>query len=91
VPYTAAAAYTNWELSGDRANAARRLLEAAGVAPRRIKEVRAMGPSRLRNADDPLAAENRRIALILPFSDLAQMTGQARGARPATPGQPIGD
>lgn len=69
VPYARGASYTNWELSGDRANTARRVLEAAGIEPYRMREVRAMGASRLRNADDPLAAENRRISIILPFTE----------------------
>jgi len=68
VPYSQGANYTNWELSADRANVARRTLQAAGIDPVRIREVRALGPSRPRNPDDPAAAENRRIAIILPFA-----------------------
>lgn len=67
VPYSRGAHYTNWELSADRANVARRELEAAGIDPVRVREVRALGASRPRNQDDPAAPENRRIAIILPF------------------------
>jgi chemotaxis protein MotB len=68
VPYSRGAHYTNWELSADRANVARRALQSAGVDPVRVREVRALGASRPRNQDDPAAAENRRIAIILPFA-----------------------
>jgi chemotaxis protein MotB len=68
LPYARSANYTNWELSADRANVARRTLQEAGVEPFRIREVRALGASRPRNQDDPAAAENRRISIILPFS-----------------------
>lgn len=67
MPYGRNAQYTNWELSADRANAARRVLEHAGIAADRLREVRALGASRLRNADRPASAENRRISIILPF------------------------
>ncbi|MHB1297451.1 MAG: flagellar motor protein MotB [Gemmatimonadaceae bacterium] len=68
VAYGADARYTNWELSADRANAARRLLEAEGIAATRIREVRGMAHTRLRTPAEPAAAENRRISLLLPFS-----------------------
>jgi len=59
--------YTNWELSGDRANAARRVVEAAGMGPRRIVEVRGMADRQLRDPEHPLSPTNRRISLFLPF------------------------
>lgn len=68
VPYGANSHYTNWELSADRANAARRILEGTGIATHRLREVRALGHTRLRVPDDPTAPENRRISIILPFS-----------------------
>lgn len=69
VPYGPTATYTNWELSADRANTARRILEASGVSGLRLREVRAMGASRLRTPEHPMAPENRRISIILPFSE----------------------
>jgi len=60
--------YSNWELSADRANAARRVLEASGLNPARIAEVRGMAYRQLRNADNPLDPSNRRITILLPFS-----------------------
>ena len=68
VRYSQGARYTNWELSSDRANAARRLLETSGIEPGRINEVRGYADTRLRNKLFPNAAENRRISILLQFS-----------------------
>jgi chemotaxis protein MotB len=62
-----AGVYTNWELSSDRANAARRVLEAAGLHPNRIVEVRGHADRQLRNPENPLDPRNRRITIVLPF------------------------
>lgn len=62
------AGYTNWELSADRANAARRAIQAAGVRESDIAEIRGHADRDLRNAEDPLDPENRRISILLPFS-----------------------
>lgn len=61
--------YTNWELSVARANAARRALEAGGLAPHRILEVRGYADRKLRVPDDPYHAANRRVTIQLPFKD----------------------
>jgi len=64
------ATYTNWELSADRANAARRELEAVGVDSKRILEVRGMADRDLRVPDRPMDPANRRISILLPFTVL---------------------
>ncbi len=61
--------YTNWELSSDRANAARRLLTEAGVAGDRILSVVGRADKDLRNKTNPMAAENRRITIKMRFAD----------------------
>ena len=61
--------YSNWELSVDRANQARRLLTQNGIDPRRIVEVRGFADVRLRKADDPEDASNRRISLIVKYKN----------------------
>jgi chemotaxis protein MotB len=61
--------YTNWELSGDRANAARRILEELGMPPNRIIEVNGFADKKLRYPEDPLNPSNRRISILLPFLD----------------------
>jgi chemotaxis protein MotB len=73
--YGPEATYTNWELSADRANAARRVLEASGVGQGRLVEVRGYADKRLRVPDDPTAPANRRISLLLPFTDVPDGVG----------------
>lgn len=61
--------YSNWELSSDRANSARRILIEAGVAEHRIMGVSGLADTRpfLQNAPD--AAVNRRISIVLVIDD----------------------
>jgi chemotaxis protein MotB len=60
--------YSNWELSADRANAARRALQAAGLSPSRIREIRGYADHALRVGENPLDPSNRRISILLPFT-----------------------
>jgi chemotaxis protein MotB len=69
-PFTARAEYSNWELSTDRANAARRLMEANGVREHQIIQVRGYADNKLRVTDDPNAAANRRISVIVRYQDV---------------------
>jgi len=66
-PYAASGNYSNWELSSDRANAARRLMQANGVGPDQVTQVRGFADQRLRKLDDPLDASNRRISLNVQY------------------------
>ena len=59
--------YSNWELSTDRANAARRSLQKQNINSDRITSVIGMADKLLRNPEDPLAAVNRRISLKIRF------------------------
>lgn len=59
--------YSNWELSADRANAARRLLEKNGVDSQRFDNVTGRADRELKFPKDPQAASNRRITLKLTF------------------------
>jgi chemotaxis protein MotB len=63
--YAAEAKYGNWELSSDRANAARRELIAAGVPARRIVRVEGRADLDHLAADTPLDPRNRRISITL--------------------------
>ncbi len=66
---SASARYGNWELSTDRANTARRLLEQHGVAHQQVVEVRGYADHKLLNQDDANDPRNRRISLVLRFAD----------------------
>jgi chemotaxis protein MotB len=66
-PYPPTAAYTNWELSADRANAARRLMQANGLREDQVTQVRGFADQRLRKSDSPQDPFNRRISLIVQY------------------------
>lgn len=57
--------YSNWELSADRANSARRILTAAGVTDDRISQVRGFADQRLLLKKEPNNPSNRRISIIV--------------------------
>lgn len=68
--------YTNWELSSDRANAARRELLANKVKELRISQVIGYGDSVPALIDDPKNSLNRRISItILPVGDVLPRAG----------------
>jgi chemotaxis protein MotB len=57
--------YSNWELSTDRANAARRIMQATGLGDKQVIEVRGFADQRLKNFEDPWNPSNRRISVIV--------------------------
>ncbi|MFA5664324.1 flagellar motor protein MotB [Castellaniella sp.] len=57
--------YSNWELSADRANAARRELIAGGLVEHKIKRILGLGETVNLIKEDPLAAVNRRISILV--------------------------
>ena len=59
--------YTNWELSADRANAARRLMEEAGLRAGQVTSVRGCADRQLHNRQDPLDFQNRRVSILVMF------------------------
>jgi chemotaxis protein MotB len=67
IPYGPGASYTNWELSSDRANAARRLLQGHDVRPDQVTQVRGFADQRLRLKDNPKDPANRRISIIVLY------------------------
>jgi len=67
-PYPPGATYTNWELSTDRANSTRRLMQTPdGLQPDQVTQVRGFADQHLRKADEPLDPSNRRISLIVQY------------------------
>lgn len=68
-PYFGAANYGNWELSTDRANAARRLMQETGLRRDQVSQVRGYADQRLRVPANPLDPTNRRISLIVQYLD----------------------
>jgi chemotaxis protein MotB len=72
-PYPSTNGYTNWELSADRANAARRTLTAAGLPDSKVSRVVGLSSSVLFDRQDPQNPINRRISIVV-------MTRQAEEA-----------
>ena len=66
-PYSGGGTYSNWELSTDRANAARRLMQTMGVRADQVVQVRGFADEDLRKKDDPESALNRRISVIVQY------------------------
>ena len=69
VQYDPDLAYTNWELSADRANAARRVMEQAGLPRTRIAQIRGFADQDLRNKQHPEDPSNRRVSLIVRYME----------------------
>ncbi|MFZ0735829.1 MAG: flagellar motor protein MotB [Candidatus Acidiferrales bacterium] len=66
-PYAQGSNYSNWELSADRANSARRLMRENGVRPDQVTQVRGFADQSLRDPDNPLDPGNRRVSVIVQY------------------------
>jgi chemotaxis protein MotB len=71
-PY-AAAGYSNWELSADRANAARRILERKGVAGAQLRGIRGYADRQLHFPNAPLDPRNRRVSIVVRSDAVAEI------------------
>jgi chemotaxis protein MotB len=94
--YPGGSTYGNWELSTDRANAARRLMTQHGIRQDQVTQVRGFADQRLRKKDAPLDPSNRRISLIVQYlkkppsesTDNPSSEGKSgEGSKPATEGK----
>jgi len=66
-PYTGAG-YSNWELSTERANTARKILEEKGLKKDQVLEVRGFADRNLKHPDKPTDASNRRVSILVATS-----------------------
>ena len=85
-PYSPNADYSNWELSADRANSARRLLQADGVRGDQVTQVRAYADQFLRVKNNPYDPSNRRITILVKNQEGTAPPAQFPGARVVGPG-----
>ena len=69
-PYSGKRAYDNWDLSTDRANEARRMMQSEGIRPGQISQVRGFADQRLRLPQKPMDPSNRRISMIVQYQVL---------------------
>jgi len=75
--------YTNWELSVDRANSARRIMEEHGLRPGQVLQVRGFADQNLRDKDNPDAPSNRRVSVIVRYLPSDGPPPTAADAKPA--------
>ena len=78
-PYAGIREYGNWELSADRANAARRLMQRDGLRADQVSQIRGYADQMLRNPTEPSDPSNRRISVIV----------QNIERKPEKPGDPV--
>ena len=64
-PYSKDNSYSNWDLSADRANSARRLMQADGVRVNQVTQVRGYADQMLRVKANPFDPSNRRISILV--------------------------
>jgi chemotaxis protein MotB len=64
-PYANGKSYGNWELSADRANTARRVMQENGIHEDQVSQVRGFADQRLHVPDKPFDAANRRVSLLV--------------------------
>ena len=66
-PFTSPNGYSNWELSSDRANSARKVMQDSGLHTDQVAEVRGYADQRLRKPEDPNNASNRRVSIVVKY------------------------
>ncbi len=59
--------YSNWELSTDRANSARRAMEADGIREKNVLAVRGYADKKLLKPSDPMHFSNRRVSILVAY------------------------
>ncbi|MEA9729653.1 flagellar motor protein MotB [Xanthomonas campestris pv. campestris] len=88
--YSSDAGYTNWELSADRANAARRALVGGGMADAKVTRVVGLSSSVLFDKTNPQNPINRRISIVVMTQD-AEQAALAGSDQGVALGKPIPD
>jgi chemotaxis protein MotB len=89
-PFSGSADYSNWELSSDRANAARRWMQQNGMRADQVTQVRGFGDQSLRDPLHPADGTNRRVTLVImyqasPSADPSPTAPRAGAPKTATP------
>ncbi len=96
-PYAKGREYGNWELSTERANSARRVMQESGLRADQVSQVRGFADQKLRKPDAPFDASNRRISVIVHYSEeqvqhasegIAKPDGEAKRTGEERPAEP---
>jgi chemotaxis protein MotB len=90
-PFNGRENYSNWDLSTDRANSARRWMQDHGMRDDQVTQVRGFADQSLRKPDDPGDPSNRRVTLIIQYqkatpSDMKPEAAPAKADTKAPPG-----
>jgi len=92
-PYSGRQDYSNWELSTDRANAARRWMQANGMRDDQVSQIRGFADQSLRKPEDPEDDSNRRVSFIIQYQPAPEFgalaASGARGALSASGKSPV--
>ncbi len=83
-PFPTGSNRSNWQLSFERADAARLVLEKSGLKKGQVGGVFAHGSSALYNPKDPFAPENRRLAILAVRRGMETYAAQGVSATPKT-------
>ncbi len=86
LPFGSGRTYSNWELSADRANAARRVMEAVGLNPGQVQSVRGFAATQLRLPEAPMDPRNRRVSIVVRSQSHARLEQSLRAG-----GVPVAD
>jgi chemotaxis protein MotB len=78
-PYSSDNSYSNWDLSADRANSARRLLQQDGVRSDQVTQVRGYADQMLRVKNNPTDPSNRRVSILVKNDNEKVPTLSAEG------------
>jgi chemotaxis protein MotB len=82
-PYARGDRYGNWELSADRANAARRVMDLQGLRVGQVRAVRGFADTDLRFPAQPLDARNRRVSILVRSQGATELEASVRDGRAA--------
>jgi chemotaxis protein MotB len=86
-PYLSSTGYTNWELSSDRANSARNIMQENGIRPDQVSEVRGYADQKLRKANNPADASNRRISVTVKYLEVPPAPEKKLDEKSEKPGE----
>ena len=86
IPYTSRGEeYTNWELSSDRANSARRVLLQSGIPPDRLSHIVGKAATEPLLPEDTANSRNRRLSIIMLRGTGEQLAPQDQSNSPGQP------
>ena len=87
VPFVSRPGYGNWELSADRANSARRIMETSGLRSNQVEAIRGYADRQLFMPDSPMDMRNRRVSILVRY---ATPSPAPAAQNAGIPEQPIG-